>query len=87
VRCSRFQGIQTSLEALFVEKNKCSETILEEVLHHCELVLVDLWIENRKCWRPVRESNPCRRREREAIYGNSKELSGMDSTLKYSKEL
>jgi hypothetical protein len=24
------------------------------------------WIRN---WRPVRESNPCRRREREAIYG------------------
>jgi hypothetical protein len=33
-----------------------------------------------RIWRPVRESNPCRRREREATYGNSKELSGMDST-------
>ena len=32
-------------------------------------------------WRPVRESNPCRRREREATYSNSTELSGMDSTL------
>ena len=27
-----------------------------------------------ECWRTVRESNPCRRREREATYGNSKEL-------------
>ena len=27
------------------------------------------------------ESNPCRRREREATYGNSTELRGMDSTL------
>jgi len=32
-------------------------------------------------WRPVRESNPCRRREREGTYRNSKELGGMDSTL------
>jgi hypothetical protein len=33
-------------------------------------------------WRPVRESNPCRRREREAIYIlNSKENRGMDSTV------
>jgi hypothetical protein len=39
-----------------------------------------------KCWRPVRESNPCRRREREATYGNSKELSGMDSTLPHLKD-
>ena len=33
-------------------------------------------------WRPVRESNPCRRREREAIYRNSKETCGMDSTVR-----
>ena len=32
-------------------------------------------------WRPVRESNPCRRREREENHCNSTELSGMDSTL------
>jgi hypothetical protein len=32
--------------------------------------------------RPVRESNPCRRREREAIYRNSKETCGMDSTVR-----
>jgi hypothetical protein len=32
-------------------------------------------------WRPVRESNPCRRREREAIYGNSKETC-VDSTVR-----
>jgi hypothetical protein len=37
-------------------------------------------------WRPVRESNPCRRREREATYGNSKELSGMDSTLPHLED-
>jgi hypothetical protein len=42
-----------------------------------------------KCWgfwRPVRESNPCRRREREGTYGNSMELSGMDSTLPHLKD-
>ncbi|MDX6528794.1 MAG: hypothetical protein QOH41_1084 [Blastocatellia bacterium] len=39
-----------------------------------------------KCWRPVRESNPCRRREREATYCNSTELSGMDSTLPQFKD-
>jgi len=33
-------------------------------------------------WRPVRESNPCRRREREAIYRNSKETCGVDSTVR-----
>jgi hypothetical protein len=32
-------------------------------------------------WRPVRESNPCRRREREAIHCNLKELGGMDGTF------
>jgi hypothetical protein len=32
-------------------------------------------------WRPVRESNPCRRREREVNHYNSRKLSGMDSTL------
>ena len=31
-------------------------------------------------WRPV-QSNPCRRREREATYCNSTVLSGMDSTF------
>jgi hypothetical protein len=34
-----------------------------------------------ECWRPVRESNPYRRREREATYCNSTELRGMDSTF------
>ena len=38
-------------------------------------------------WRPVRESNPCRRREREATYCNSRELSGMDSTLPHFEGL
>ena len=33
-------------------------------------------------WRPVRESNPCRRRESEAIYRDSKETCGMDSTVR-----
>jgi hypothetical protein len=37
-------------------------------------------------WRPVRESNPCRRREREGTYCISKELSGMDSTLPHLKD-
>ena len=37
-------------------------------------------------WRPVRESNPCRRREREGTYCNSTELSGMDSTLPHLKD-
>jgi len=37
--------------------------------------------------RPVRESNPCRQGEREAIYRNSKETCGMDSTVKSSKVL
>jgi hypothetical protein len=37
-------------------------------------------------WRPVRESNPCRRRDREATYCNSTELSGMDSTLPHLKD-
>ena len=37
-------------------------------------------------WRPVRESNPCRRREREATYGNSRELGGMGSTLPHSED-
>ena len=40
-----------------------------------------------RSWRPVRESNPCRRRERETINCNSKELRGMDSTLPQFKEL
>src|SRR6266704_933416 len=39
-----------------------------------------------RIWRPVRESNPCRRREREATYGNSTELRGMDSTLSHLKD-
>ena len=30
---------------------------------------------------PVRESNPCRRREREAIYRNSKEVAAWNSTV------
>src|SRR3989442_9645138 len=37
-------------------------------------------------WRPVRESNPCRRREREASYCNSAELRGMASTLPHLKD-
>src|SRR5258705_11049986 len=39
-----------------------------------------------KFWRPVRELNPCYRREREATYCNSTELSGMDSTLPHLKD-
>jgi len=34
-----------------------------------------------KDWRPVRESNPCRRREREGNHCNSKELRDMETTL------
>ena len=41
----------------------------------------------RNCWRPVRESNPCRRREREATCCNSMSLSGMDSTLPHLEGL
>ena len=37
-------------------------------------------------WRPVRESNPCRRREREATYCNSTEPSGIYSTLQHLKD-
>jgi len=37
-------------------------------------------------WRPVRESNPCRRREREAIHCNLRELSGMDNTLPHLED-
>jgi len=37
-------------------------------------------------WRPVRESNPCRRREREGTCGNSRELSGMNSTLPHLED-
>jgi enterochelin esterase-like enzyme len=37
--------------------------------------------DTKECWRPLRESNPCRRREREGTYCNSRELRGMDSTL------
>src|SRR5256885_16336144 len=40
-----------------------------------------------RIWRPVRESNPCRRREREATYCNSMELSGMNSTQEHFKGL
>jgi len=39
------------------------------------------------CWRPVQESNPCLRREREAICRNSKETCGKDTTVRWSKEL
>ena len=39
-----------------------------------------------RIWRPVRESNPCRRREREAAYCNSMELGGMDGTLPHLKD-
>jgi hypothetical protein len=41
---------------------------------------------NSEGWRPVGESKPCRRREREATYYNSMELSGMDSTLPHLKD-
>ena len=37
-------------------------------------------------WRPVQESNPCRRRKREATYCSSKELRGMDSTLPHLQD-
>ncbi len=39
-----------------------------------------------KGWRPVLESNPWRRRERNAIDCNSIELRGMDSTLPHLKD-
>jgi hypothetical protein len=38
-----------------------------------------------RSWRPVRESNPCRRREREATFCNSMELR-MDGTLPRLKD-
>jgi len=38
------------------------------------------------CWRPVWESNPCRRHEREATCCNSMELSGVDSTLQHLED-
>src|SRR5437660_3524805 len=37
-------------------------------------------------WHTVRESNPCRRRERNAIHSNSLKLRGMDSTLPHLKD-
>ncbi len=39
-----------------------------------------------KGWRPVLESNPWRRLERDAIDCNSIELRGMDSTLPHLKD-
>ena len=38
-------------------------------------------------WRPVRESNPCRRREREENHCNSRKLGGLDSTLPHFEDL
>jgi hypothetical protein len=38
-------------------------------------------------WRPVRESNPCRRRESEENHCNPMELRGMDSTLPHFEGL
>ncbi len=52
-------------------------------LQHCRAncsTAADLKVVKRG-WRPVRESNPCRRREREAINGNSRKLRGMGSSL------
>jgi len=43
-------------------------------------------IEIGKYWRPVRDSNSRYRRESEATYCNSKELSGMDTTLPNLKD-
>ena len=37
-------------------------------------------------WRLVQESNPCRRREREAIHYNSKKLRGIDTRLPHLKD-
>jgi len=37
-------------------------------------------------WRPVRELNPCYRREREENHCNSRKLRGMDSTLPHLKD-
>ncbi len=37
-------------------------------------------------WRPVRDSNPCCRREREAIHCNSMKLRGMDRTLPHLED-
>ncbi len=38
-----------------------------------------------EAWRSVRKSNPCRRREREATYCNSKEPAGFDIFEAYSR--
>lgn len=39
-----------------------------------------------ECWRPVRESNACRRRKRDANHCNSLKLCGMNSTLPHLKD-
>jgi hypothetical protein len=64
---------------------------LERLLNNrdCEIVQKKVHlsvVSHQAVWRPVQESNPCRRREREATYGNSIELRGMDSTLPHLKD-
>src|SRR4030095_2318986 len=43
--------------------------------------VIGSWL-GRRAWRPVRESNPCRHREREAIYRNSKETEARSGISK-----
>jgi hypothetical protein len=54
-----------------------------EIERGSSLCFLNVWL----VWRPYGESNPCRRREREAIYRNSTETCGMDSTVRSSKVL
>ncbi len=54
--------------------------VIEERLRWCA---EERW---KEYWRPVRDSNSCYRREREATYCNSTELRGMDSTLPHFKD-
>ena len=68
-------------------------TIYQSIEQRIDLVTKTLPLQKRlrqlvdSIWRPVRESNPCRRREREATSCNSKDLRGMDITLPHLKDL
>ncbi|MDX6383343.1 MAG: hypothetical protein QOK48_916 [Blastocatellia bacterium] len=53
-------------------------------MFHC-LMSVEI-AKMRSYWRPVREWNPCRRREREGTYCNSMEVTGMDGILPHFKD-
>ena len=56
-----------------------------QLLGHKDLRMAARYHHDR-VWRPVRESNPCRRCEREGNNCNSMELRGMDSTLPHLKD-